>query len=74
MNERPPECPRCGRPMEPGYILDQGYGTVSPSAWVAGRPERSRWTGLKLRGKDRLPVTTFRCPKCARLESFAWPE
>ena len=59
--------------MEPGYVVDHGYGLVYPSAWIAGLPEWSRWTGLKLRHKTKVPVTTFRCLHCGRLESFAMP-
>lgn len=60
--------------MERGYVLDHGYGTTAyPSAWIVGLPEWSRWTGLKLRRKTKLPVTTYRCPNCGRLESFAMP-
>lgn len=59
--------------MEPGYIIDNGYERFTVAAWVAGLPERSVWTGLKLRKKVKVPVTTFRCPHCGRLESFAAP-
>ena len=59
--------------MEPGYIVDQGYGKVTPAQWVAGDPEYSFWMGggLKLRGKDRLDITTYRCPRCGYVESYA---
>ena len=70
---RPPDCPRCKRRMEPGFVLDHGSSGVAVSTWVGGLPERSRWTGLKLKGRVQIPVTTFRCPHCGRLESFAPP-
>ena len=44
--------------MEPGYIVDEGYGKRTVANWIAGAPERSIWTGLKTRGKDKLDVTT----------------
>lgn len=66
-----PTCPKCTLAMEAGYVLDQAYGAVAQSAWIDGAPERSFWTGLKLKGHQRLPVTTFRCPKCGYLESYA---
>jgi hypothetical protein len=28
---------------------------------------------MKLKGKPKMPVTTFRCPRCGRLDSFARP-
>jgi hypothetical protein len=58
--------------MEAGYILDQIHDAVSrQGAWVDGTPERSIWTGLKLKGHQRLPVTTYRCSACGYLESYA---
>jgi len=59
--------------MEAGYIVDVMYGQGSAAApkWVAGEPQRSVWTGLKLRGKEQLPVTTYRCRRCGYLESYA---
>ena len=52
-------------------MVDEGYGTRSVPKWSAGEPVRSIWTGLKLRGKDRLEISTFRCPRCGYLESYA---
>ena len=59
--------------MEPGYIVDQGYAKATPAQWVSGEPEYSFWMGggLKLRGKDRLDITTYRCPRCGYVESYA---
>ena len=59
--------------MEPGYIIDQGYGKITVAQWAAGEPEVRWWMGggLKLRGKDRLDVTTYRCQRCGYLESYA---
>ena len=53
------------------YILDEGYGTRTVAKWVAGEPERSIWTGLKLRGKAQHDVVTYRCKRCGYLESYA---
>ena len=57
--------------MEQGYVIDESYGKVGPEKWVAGEPELSFWTGLKLRGKQRLAVTSYRCRQCGYLESYA---
>jgi hypothetical protein len=73
MNADPPICPACDRPMETGFLVDHGHGVVLPAAWVPGVPEWSRWRGLRLKGRTKMPVTTFRCPECGRLESFARP-
>lgn len=64
-------CPRCSGQMEPGYMVDEGYGTRSVAKWVAGEPVKSMWTGLKLRGRDKLDVSTYRCRRCGYLESYA---
>jgi hypothetical protein len=60
--------------MEPGFVLDRTHGGVAQSTWVEGAPVRSIWTGLKLKGHQRLQVMTYRCPKCGYLESYARPE
>ncbi len=58
--------------MESGYIVDVGYGSTNVPKWVAGEPSRSFWaSGLKLRGKEQLEVTTYRCSRCGYLESYA---
>ena len=58
--------------MEPGYIIDEGHGGSRKLAtYVAGQPQKSFWTGLKLSSKERLDVTTYRCQRCGYLESYA---
>jgi len=57
--------------MEPGYMLDRGDSALAQSAWIEGAPERSVWTGLKLKGHQRLSVLSYRCSKCGYLESYA---
>jgi hypothetical protein len=57
--------------MEAGFVADYGYGEVKQSTWVDGEPVRSFWTGLKMRGRDKHAVVTYRCPACGYLESYA---
>ena len=66
-------CPRCQGTMEPGFVINESYGSGTRTVvqWVAGEPEKSLWTGLKLRGKQKLEVTTYRCRRCGYLESYA---
>lgn len=71
MSERVPKCPKCGAAMEEGFVVDETHHGVRQSSWVEGEPVPSFWRGLKLSGHSRLKVTTFRCPKCAYLESYA---
>ncbi len=70
-----PTCPKCAATMEPGFIIDKGLpgGSVSAPEWADGIPEPSFWSGLSLRGHERVPVTTYRCPACGYLESYAPP-
>jgi hypothetical protein len=57
--------------MEPGFMLDVTRGAYLQAAWVEGRPEASMWTGLKVKGRRRIPVRTFQCEACGYLESYA---
>jgi len=57
--------------MEPGFIVDEGYGKKVVAKWVAGEPKKSFWTGLKLRGSEQIEVATYRCRRCGYLENYA---
>jgi hypothetical protein len=69
--ERMPDCPKCGRVMEPGFLLDMTHGGMTQTSWVQGAPEKSFWTGIRIKGRTKLPVKTFRCTHCGYLESYA---
>ncbi|MBI2407270.1 MAG: hypothetical protein HYV19_03065 [Gemmatimonadetes bacterium] len=67
-----PSCPACRTLMEEGFMIDQGdHSTPSQSEWAEGPPERSFWRGLNLKGKERIPAVTYRCPQCGLLQSYA---
>jgi predicted nucleic-acid-binding Zn-ribbon protein len=66
------ECPKCRGRMAEGFMLDQGYGTVSLINWHAGKPQKSFWTGIR-QSKEKYPLTTMRCERCGYLESYAPP-
>ena len=57
--------------MTEGFIMDVSHGAVLVPRWVAGKPERSFWSGTKVTGKEQCKVATYRCPKCGYLESYA---
>jgi hypothetical protein len=57
--------------MERGFIIDEGYGKRTVQRFILGEPEKSVWSGLKIRGKDKLDVTTYRCRRCGYLENYA---
>jgi hypothetical protein len=59
--------------MEQGYLLDHTHGGQTAGEWVEGAPKRSFWTGVSLGGKQRIPITTWRCPTCGFLETYAVP-
>jgi len=60
-NEMP--CPKCSGKMHDALRL--------VSKWVEGVPEKSVWTGVKIKGRKTIETQTFRCDKCGFLESYA---
>jgi len=57
--------------MEPGFLIDEGYGKKSVAKWVGGEPQKSFWMGLRLGGAEQVEVATYRCRRCGYLESYA---
>jgi hypothetical protein len=58
--------------MEEGFVIDQTHGGKVQSEWAEGEPVSSFWYGgLKLKGRERHPIITFRCERCGYLESYA---
>src|SRR4029079_6513472 len=51
-------CPKCSSSMDEGFVVDHTHGATMQSAWVEGQPRKSFWTGLKLSGSVKHPVTT----------------
>jgi len=68
------QCPDCRAEMVEGFILDMTYGAQLVPRWLAGRPEKSVWTGVKAKGKECRSVDTYRCVKCGLLRSYATTE
>jgi hypothetical protein len=69
------QCPKCTGSMSEGLIADQtNQSAAAVPIWVEGEPERNFWTGLKLRGKPRFDVATWRCSRCGFLEQYAAAE
>jgi len=72
MTNRSIVCPKCNAAMEEGFIPDlTQYNAKTVSQWVEGAPERSIWTGIKTKGREKFQVTTYRCAGCGYLESYA---
>ena len=59
--------------MERGFLVDHAHGasTIAAPEWAEGLAERSFWTGVKMSGRERRRVETFRCESCGYLESYA---
>ena len=71
----PSPCPKCAGPMAEGFLLElMDHGSHVPTRWVEGAPEPSFWTGVKVKDRAMLPITTYRCGRCGFLESYANPE
>ena len=64
-------CPKCSGAMAEGFVLDATHGAMTVSSWIAGAPEKSVWTGVKLSGRPRSQITTWRCRSCGFLEHYA---
>jgi hypothetical protein len=69
------KCMRCDGQLERGFLIDKGDSDVTRQAmWASGEPSTSFWSLSAVKsGSTMLPVTTLRCIKCGRLESFANP-
>jgi hypothetical protein len=70
-----PTCPKCGDPMERGFIPDEYRDRNEVTVWVLGQPERSSQTGAVILSGTRMwRVVTYRCIGCGYLESYARDE
>jgi rubredoxin len=65
------QCPKCSASMAEGFVLDTSHGTMGVSSWIEGPPEKSVWTGVKLTGRPRSEIATWRCGRCGFLENYA---
>ena len=66
-----PSCPKCSISLQEGFLLEHTRNSRSATEWVEGQPERSFWRGLALGGRLRLRMTSYRCPRCGLLETYA---
>ena len=72
MESTTPLCPKCGQPMEEGFVVDFGDNSVNyASSWIKGVPTSGWWFGVKAKGKERRKIKTLRCVDCGFLESYA---
>lgn len=58
--------------MEAGFVIDRGHhSNPEVQTWIEGAPAKSFWSGIKTKGLEQHPVSTFRCMRCGYLESYA---
>lgn len=69
MNE--PICPDCQVTMEGGFPLDLGHGEAKQGTWIEGAPEMSIFGWMKLRGKRKIAMYAWRCPRCTLVRFYA---
>lgn len=66
-------CPKCQASMAEGFVLDRSDSGRGVSSWIEGTPQKSMWTGIKLKGRTMIEIATWRCSSCGFLESYAVP-
>jgi hypothetical protein len=66
------QSPKCSGSMTEGFVADRTHHSAAAvPSWVEGQPERSVWTGLRLAGKPRIEIATWRCARCGFIEQYA---
>ena len=65
-------CPKCGKSLEEGFVIDYTHGSKVVASWISGPPEESFWQGgLRTSDRKKLGIATYRCINCGYLESYA---
>tara|TARA_E500000305_G_C3987355_1_gene220095 strand:- start:306 stop:503 length:198 start_codon:yes stop_codon:yes gene_type:complete len=64
--------------MEVGFIPDYAYTIQMQTCWHPGKPEQQTLFGMKFKSgaikldhKKMIAITTYRCPECHLLRSYA---
>jgi hypothetical protein len=70
-----PLCRDCRVELEPGFQIDHGHSSIEQARWVPGEPVPKRFffPSEASRGQhaEAMRVTSYRCPKCGLLDSYA---
>lgn len=64
-------CSRCGGPQKEGFLLDCSQNVFRVGHWAEGAPAYWILRILKMRGRRKLPMQSWRCTKCGLLETYA---
>lgn len=70
-----PKCAKCKSSMEPGFMLDMGYGRRYASRWVKGKPQsigksffHNVFGNISVKGREIYNIQVLRCSHCGYLE------
>ena len=65
------KCLRCDHDLEAGFIFDHTVAGSAQLSWGRGEPVKSVMRGVVAEsGLNPIPITTYRCKKCGRLELY----
>jgi hypothetical protein len=56
--------------MDQGFVPEAKDHSTKVERWFEGAPQK-KWYGLKTRGLRSHEIETWRCGRCAYLESYA---
>jgi len=74
---KPHRCPDCAVTMEEGFTPDLTLGGAARSLWQRGEGRKVTLCGMdagvRVVGVRTMPVSTWRCPRCGLLRSYAFP-
>ena len=65
------QCPKCGGAMVEGFVIDRTHSGVTVGCWVEGQPQGNIWMGVKLKGRPKTEIASWRCARCGFLEHYA---
>jgi len=65
------QCPKCSGSMVEGFVIDRTHGGAVAGAWVEGQPQGNIWTGVRMRGRPKIEIASWRCSRCGFLENYA---
>ena len=69
-----PTYPRCGSPLQEGFVHPWPPHGAGAAAWVEGKLGRSWWYGVDWSDREAFQITAYRCRACGYLEFYATDE
>lgn len=64
-------CPKCNGAMSEGFSLDKAHNAVRVAQWAEGPPSYWMLGILRMKGRRRLAIESWRCDKCGYIEHYA---